>query len=195
MNEILALAAFSLVASGTPGPNNIMLWASGMQFGFRASVPHVIGTSLGLGTMALAAAAGIGVLVTTVPQVEFALKVIGSIYLLYLAYQVSGIGAIRRAQLAQPLSLLQAAAFQYVNPKAWFFALAAISTFRPTTLPIVVGSALVAGIMMAVIILTASAWAAGGTALKRLISGERTRRVIGIILALTLAATVALIWI
>ena len=85
MNEILALAAFGLVASGTPGPNNILLWASGMQFGFRASIPNVLGTSLGLGTMALGTAAGIGVLVTTVPQIELALKAIGSIYLLYLA--------------------------------------------------------------------------------------------------------------
>ena len=195
MNETLALAAFSIVASGTPGPNNIMLWGSGMQFGFRATVPHVTGTSLGLGTMALAVAAGIGILVTSVPQVELALKVIGSIYLLYLAYQIGSIGAIRRAQIAQPLSLLQAVAFQYVNPKAWFFALAAISTFRPTTLPIVVGSGIVAGTMMAVIVLTASAWAAAGSALNRLISGERTRRIISILLALTLAGTVGLIWI
>jgi threonine/homoserine/homoserine lactone efflux protein len=195
LNEILVLAAFGLVASGTPGPNNLLLWASGLQFGFRASVPHIAGTSLGLGSMALAVAAGIGVLVTTVPGLALVLQVVGSIYLLFLAYQVTGIGALRRTQLARPLSLFQAVAFQYVNPKAWFFALAAIATFRPPTLPWLLGSALVAGTMMAVIIPTASAWAAGGSALNRWISDERARRAISIGLALTLAATVALIWI
>ena len=87
MSDLVALVGFSIVSSVTPGPNNVMLWASGIQFGFRATLPHVIGTSIGIGTMAIAVAAGIGVLVTTVPQGELTLKLIGSLYLLYLAYQ------------------------------------------------------------------------------------------------------------
>ena len=195
MNKLFALAAFSLVAAGTPGPNNIVLWASGAKFGFRASIPHIIGTAIGLGTMAIAAAAGLGVLIETVPQIELALKVVGSIYLLYLAYQMSGIGAVQQAETERPLSVAQAVVFQYVNPKAWFFALAAVSSFRPPEFSVLLGSLLVAATMMIVILPAVGVWAVGGTAINRMISNERTRRILSIVLALTVVATVVLIWI
>ena len=87
MGELAGLAAFSFVRTVTPGPNNVMLWASGVQFGLRPTLPHVAGISIGIGTMAVGVAAGLGVLVTAVPEVELTLRVIGSLYLLYLAYQ------------------------------------------------------------------------------------------------------------
>ena len=195
MGQLAALIGFSFISSVTPGPNNILLWASGAEFGFRRTIRHVIGTALGIGSMALAVAAGLGALITTVPEIGFVMKVAGSIYLLYLAYRIAGARALERADIARPLGLLQAAAFQVINPKAWIFALGAITTFRPTDQPIVVGSILVAITMMLVVVPSAALWAAAGGALSRFISGERSSRVVSLGLAVLLAATVAYVWI
>jgi threonine/homoserine/homoserine lactone efflux protein len=195
MDELAALVGFSFVSSVTPGPNNILLWASGAEFGFRRTIPHVVGTALGIGSMALALAAGLGVLITTIPEIAFVMKVLGSGYLLYLAYQIAGARALERGSIARPLGLLQAAAFQAINPKAWVFALGALTTFRPTELAAVPGSILVAFTMMLVVIPTAALWAGGGDALSRLVSGERAQRIVSVILAALVVMTVALVWI
>lgn len=195
MDQLGALIAFSFVSSVTPGPNNILLWASGAEFGFRPTIPHVIGTALGIGLLALAVAGGLGALITTVPQIELVMKVVGSLYLLYLAYQIAGAGALERRAVSRPLGLRQAVTFQAINPKAWIFALGAITTFRPTDLPIMAGSILVAVTMMLVVIPTAALWAGGGGVLSRFISGERGLRIVSVGLAALLAATVAYVWI
>jgi len=145
--------------------------------------------------MALAAAAGIGALITTVPEIGFAMKLGGSAYLLYLGYQIAGARALERGDLARPLGLVQAAAFQAINPKAWIFALGAITTFRPVGLPVILGSVLVASTMMLVVIPTAALWAGGGGVLNRFIAGERVHRAVSLILAGLLAATVVYVWV
>jgi threonine/homoserine/homoserine lactone efflux protein len=191
---LLALAGFSFVSAATPGPNNVLLWASGATFGLRRTVPHIVGTALGIGAMALVVAAGLGALVTAVPALATAMKVGGSLYLLYLAIQIARAGSLQRADVARPLNLVGAAAFQAINPKAWIFALGAMSTFRPTDLPIPVGSILVAVTMMLVIVPSAALWAVGGDALNRLIAGDRTRRAVSLVLAALVAATVITVW-
>lgn len=195
MRDLLPLIGFSLVSSGSPGPNNLVLWASGIRFGYRATLPHVLGTAAGLGGMALAMAAGVGALVTAVPALQLVLRVAGSAYLLYLAYRIAGSRALRPSEAARPMPFAQAIAFQGVNPKAWIFALAAVTTFRPASLPVVSGSLLVAATMMVVIVVTASLWAAGGTAIGALASGPRAHRLMGGAMGLLLAASVATIWI
>jgi threonine/homoserine/homoserine lactone efflux protein len=190
-----ALVGFSLVASVTPGPNNVLLWASGAAFGFRRTVPHIIGTALGIGLIAVAVAGGLGALITTFPELALAMKVAGSVYLLFLAFQIAGAGALERCVVSRPLGLLQAATFQAINPKAWIFALGAITTFRPAGLPIMAGSILVALTMMVVVIPTAAIWAGGGGVLSRFVRGERGHRIVGLGLAALLAATVAYVWI
>lgn len=194
MEQLVALVGFSFVSALTPGPNNVLLWASGTEFGFRRTIRHVLGTAVGLGAMALAVAAGLGVLVTTIPEIAFAMKVAGSIYLLYLAYQIAGAHALQRAEIARPLGVLQAAAFQAINPKAWIFALGAITTFRPAAMPGLAGGALVAVTMMLVIVPSAALWAWGGGVLGRLVSGGRGQRVVSVVLAAMLAATVVTVW-
>lgn len=195
MNELGALVGFSFVTSVTPGPNNILLWGSGAEFGFRRTIPHVAGTALGIGLMALAVAGGLGVLITTFPAIGLVMKVAGSVYLLYLAYQIAGARALERREVGRPLGLLQATTFQAINPKAWIFALGAITTFRPTALPIIVGSVVVAVTMMVVVIPTAALWAGGGGVLGRFVSGGRAHRIVSLCLAALLAATVAYVWI
>ena len=194
LSQLPALVAFAFVSSVTPGPNNTVLWASGAQFGFRPTLPHVVGTSLGIGAMAVAVAGGLGALVTAFPPAELLLKATGSLYLLYLAYQIAVSGVIHRPEVARPLTLGQAMVFQCLNPKAWIFVLAAVSAFRPVELPVVIGSALVIMTMMLVVLPTAAAWAAGGTFISRLITGDRARRALSVALAVLLVATVVDLW-
>jgi threonine/homoserine/homoserine lactone efflux protein len=195
VQELAALIAFSVVSSITPGPNNVLLWASGAAFGTRRTLRHVVGTAVGIGAMALASAAGLAVLVTAVPGLAVAMRVAGSVYLLWLAWQIARSGAIREGVLAHPMGILSAAGFQVVNPKAWIFALGAVTTFRPTELPPVPGALATAAVMMAVIVPTALVWAAAGGAMARLLVNERSRRVISGVLAALVVATVALVWI
>jgi threonine/homoserine/homoserine lactone efflux protein len=194
MAAILALVGFSFVSSVTPGPNNVLLWASGASFGFRRTSRHIVGTAVGIAAMALVAAAGLAAIITAVPQIGIAMKVMGSIYLLWLAIQISRGGALAGTVVARPLGFREAAAFQMINPKAWIFALGAITTFRPPDLPLPTGSVLVAITMLIVILPTAALWAVGGDALSRLVSGQRAGRAFSLILAALVAATVLSVW-
>jgi threonine/homoserine/homoserine lactone efflux protein len=202
MNRLLGLAGFAFVGSITPGPNNALLWASGIRFGFRRTARHVVGTAVGMGALILAVAAGIGVLLRAVPGVELALKLLGSAYLLYLAVRIASGHGGDRTDVARPLGVLGGAAFQFANPKAWLFALVAVGTFLPPGLarsrqlglaPVAAALA-VAATSVVVILGTASVWAAGGATLNRLLADPRTRRAVSVTLALILAASVAFIW-
>jgi threonine/homoserine/homoserine lactone efflux protein len=195
VDTVLALVAFSFVSSVTPGPNNVLLWASGAAFGLRRTAPHIVGTAAGIGLMALASAAGLAALVTTVPGVAVGMKIVGSIYLLFLAFRIARAHGLAKGDLASPLGLIQAAAFQVVNPKAWIFALGAITTFRPSGLSAFDGSFVVAATMMAVILPTAALWAAAGGAINRQLTNERRRRAVSLLLAALVVATVASVWI
>jgi threonine/homoserine/homoserine lactone efflux protein len=195
LGQLVGLVAFGFVISVTPGPNNTLLWTSGARFGFRRTVPLVAATSLGIGSMALASAAGLGAVVVAMPAAALVLKVVGSAYLLYLAYRIAFSGAMHRSSTDRPLNLAQALLFQWVNPKGWIFALAAVSAFRPPQLPIAAGSALVIATMMVVVIPSAVLWAAGGTLISRFLSGDRTRRAVSVVLALLLVASVAQLWV
>ena len=194
MIQLLGLVGFSFVSAVTPGPNNILLWASGATFGLRRTVPHVLGTAVGLGAMALAAAAGIAALLAALPVLGVAMRVAGSAYLLFLAWQIARSGTLAAGEASRPLSIPEAAAFQVVNPKAWIFALGAVTTFRPPELSEVVGSLAIAAVMMAVILPAAGLWAAFGDALGSLLRRERTRRVVNLVLAALVVATIALVW-
>ena len=191
----VALLAFAFVGTVSPGPNNTVLWASGLRFGFRRTVPHVLGTALGIGLLVVAVAAGIGALFEVVPAAELVLKIVGSLYLLYVAYLVLGSGGIGRTEVSDPLSIWQAIAFQCVNPKAWIFTIAAVGTFLPPRLPWVIGALVLTGTLMVVVVGSSSIWAVGGAALGRVVDDERTRRFVSIGLAALLVASVTLLWI
>jgi threonine/homoserine/homoserine lactone efflux protein len=194
MNELLGLAGFAFVGSITPGPNNSLLWASGIRFGFRRTGRHVVGTALGMGVLILAVAAGIGVVLLAVPGAELGLKLVGSAYLLYLAARIAVSRGSSQAVVSRPLGVLGAAAFQFANPKAWLFALAAVGTFLPPGLAPVPAALTVSATSAVVIVATAAVWAAGGAALNRVVAGGRAQRVVSVVLALLLAASVAFIW-
>jgi threonine/homoserine/homoserine lactone efflux protein len=194
MEALIGLAGYAFVAAVTPGPNNVILWAAGVQFGFRATLPYIAGIAIGVGAMILAAAAGIGALIAAVPALETLLKLAGSAYLLYLAYRIAGSAAVREGEVASAPSFRQSIGFQFVNVKAWFFVLGAVSAFRPPGTNLLVGALLMTALCMAIIVPSASVWAAGGHVLGRFVTGSRTHRAISLVLALLLAGMVILIW-
>ncbi|WP_187428165.1 Cysteine/O-acetylserine efflux protein [Roseobacter fucihabitans] len=131
--EILsALALFAFVSSATPGPNNLMLMASGANYGFTRSIPHMLGISIGFSVMIVLVGAGLSQIFETYPISHTILKIISVAYLAYLAWKIATAAPIKKdTSQGTPMTFLQAAAFQWVNPKAWAMALTALSVYAP----------------------------------------------------------------
>ena len=128
----LALALFAFVSSITPGPNNLMLMASGANFGFRRTIPHMLGVALGFVFIVLMVGVGLVQVFDTFPISYTVLKVVSVVYLLWLAWKIANAGpAEASSDTGTPMTFVQAAAFQWVNPKAWAMALTAISAYTP----------------------------------------------------------------
>lgn len=126
----LSFVLYSFVTSITPGPNNIMLAASGVNFGFKRSIPHILGIGCGFGFMVVVVGLGIGSILSSNVILYECLKIIGIAYLLYLAYKIYRSGAMETdTKQSKPLTFMQAALFQWVNPKAWVMALGAMTTY------------------------------------------------------------------
>lgn len=129
---LAALAVFAFATSITPGPNNLMLMASGANFGFRRTIPHMLGIGIGFTVMLVMVGAGLIQLFDRWPASYDALKVVSVLYLLWLAWKTATAAGLReRDGSGRPLSFLQAAAFQWVNPKAWAMALTAMTAYAP----------------------------------------------------------------
>ncbi len=128
-----AMVVFACVMAFTPGPNNILLAASGVNFGFARTIPHMAGVSLGFLVLLVACAAGLGLVFAAVPALHIVLKVVGAAYMLWLAYKVATAHLATDAKApARPFTFLQAAAFQWVNPKGVVAAVSAIAIYvRP----------------------------------------------------------------
>ena len=169
LNAIFALVLFAFVSSITPGPNNLMLLSSGTRFGFRRTIPHMLGVAIGFALMIALVGLGLARLFIAYPSVRFALKV-GSIgYLVYLAWKIATAPPPQANSVGdegRPMSFLQAAAFQWVNPKAWTMALTALSAYMPPTDPWL-GLMIVSLVFGTVNLPSVSIWAAMGTQLRR----------------------------
>lgn len=127
---ILAFLPFLVSMSFTPGPNNILVANSGVNFGFRATIPHMLGIAVGVAAMMLLIGFGLGQLFLAMPLVHQALKAVGTIYLVYLAWRIATATSVSTAvRISRPLTLLQGAAFQCVNIKGWIIAISAITTY------------------------------------------------------------------
>ena len=163
---LAALALFAFVSSITPGPNNTMLMASGANFGFRASIPHMIGVSGGFLLLVVAVGLGLGGLFAAYPELHDVLAVAGGLYLLWLAWKIatsSGLGMGEAG--ARPQTFLQAAAFQWVNPKAWVMAVTAMATYTDETQYFL--TVMLVGVAFAAVNLpSVSTWAGFGSALR-----------------------------
>ncbi len=128
----LALVAYAFVGSATPGPNNVMLLASGVNFGLRRTVPHMAGIALGHALMVFIVGIGLVGVFVTLPAARMVLTAISAVYLLWLAWKIAQATPPEgRAEGGRPLTFLQAAGFQWVNPKAWVIAIGAVTLYAP----------------------------------------------------------------
>lgn len=194
MESLLPLATFAFVSSITPGPNNIMLTSSGILFGFVRSIPHMLGITFGFGVLLLLCAAGIGTLVLAVPEMHVVLKVLGSAYLLYLAWQLRSMAIGQARASARPMSFAGAALFQFANPKAWVMAVTGVSAFLPLVQPVWLAIALFCLVFCAINLPCVSVWAGAGAALRRHLGKPAWQRVFcGMMVLLTVYSAVA-IW-
>ena len=188
-DTLLALTGFAFVSSITPGPNNFMLLASGSNFGFARTLPHMFGIAAGFCSLLLGIGFGLGALLTAWPALHLALKIAGGSYLLYLSWKI----ATNRSMgdggtVSRPLTFLQAAAFQWVNPKAWMMALTAMALYTAPKAHIV-SVLLVALAFMLVNLLCISVWAGFGTVLRRVLSSPARLKWFNIVMGILLAAT------
>jgi len=182
---ILPLMMFALVSSITPGPNNLMLLASGANFGFRRSVPHMLGISLGFALMALLVGIGLAQVFELYPVLKLVLKVLAVVYMLYLAWKIANATAPKAVSGAgKPFTFLQAAAFQWVNPKAWAMALTAVTVYAPNQELVVI--AVVAGVFTAVNLPSVTFWAVLGQQAQRVLTNQRRLRAFNITMAVLL---------
>lgn len=163
---LLAVVLYGIVSSVTPGPNNFMLLASGVNFGFRRTIPHMLGIAGGFASLLLAVGFGLGAVLTTFPSLHLVLKVAGAAYLMYLAYRIATSRSLGDGNgRAEPMSFMQAAAFQWVNPKAWAMAVTAMALYTSTAAPI-------ASVLIIVVVFTlvnlpcVSVWAGFGVVLR-----------------------------
>ncbi|MEZ5769639.1 MAG: LysE family translocator [Paracoccaceae bacterium] len=129
----LALLGFVVIMCFTPGPNNLMLMASGTNYGYRPTLPHLAGVVFGFSLMVVLVGLGLMAVFTRLPELRTALKVVSVAYLLYLAWKIARAAPPDSAATPQgrPLTFLQASAFQWVNPKGWTMALTGITAYAP----------------------------------------------------------------
>ena len=189
---LMALVAFAFVTSVTPGPNNVMLMASGANFGLRRTLPHMLGVALGFGLMVALLGLGVDRLIAGSPQLALAMKWVSMAYMLWLAWKIAhASGPIGKGDVAaRPMSFLAACAFQWVNPKAWMMGLGALSAYSAGA-----GGALtVALIFTAVNLPSVAIWAAMGQGLRGVLQQPGRlalfNRVMAVLLVVSMAPVV-----
>lgn len=187
---LLAFIAFAFVTSVTPGPNNMMLLASGVNFGLRRSVPHMLGISLGFMVLVMAVGLGLGQVFERFPALYTILRYLGAAYLLYLAWKIARAGApdSQGKQPGKPFSFLQAAAFQWVNPKAWVMAIGAITTYTPQD-NFVANVLVIAALFALVNCPSVGIWTMAGSLLRNWLDDPRVLRAFNLLMALLLVAS------
>lgn len=187
---LVSLIGFAFATSATPGPNTLMLLASGVNFGFRRTIPHMMGIGVGFLGLLLCVGFGLGALLEQMPALYLALKFAGGAYLVYLAWRIAmarSIGEGGKAG-ARPMSFVEAAAFQWVNPKAWVMAIAAMATFtNPANLTL--STILVALVFFFVNIPSASIWTVCGAMLREWLNHPTRLKVFNISMAILLVVS------
>lgn len=185
MNELMPFATYCLLMSGTPGPNNMMLVANGAHYGYRRTLPAILGTSTGVAVLTFAMCVGLGAVFAAFPLLHQALKLAGTLYLLVLAWKL----AAAPASLGRPpqrVGFAQAALFQAVNPKSWIRAVTVASVFMPADWGLGTGALFVSLVGALIGFPCVSMWALFGAGIGRFLSSPARRRAFNVIMATSL---------
>ena len=192
-NLIFALVSFYFVMYVTPGPNNAMVLASGLKFGFFKSIPHMTGITIGHVTQLILVCLGLGKIFQIYPEIQSILKILCAIYLIYLGYKIVGSFSKLKDDDSRPLKFYEAALFQIVNPKAWTISSMAASSFLPKDGNLFFSIIFIASVALIICPISISPWAAFGSGIKNLVKNNKIKVIIEFFLAFLLLITAILI--
>ena len=192
MQALMPVLLFATSAMLTPGPNNFMIMNSGLSFGIRRSMPHFLGVVLGFPAMVLLVAIGFGELFNQYDWIKAALKIVGTFYMLYLAWQILRSNSLNEVSEAKPFKFAQAVLFQWVNPKAWICLISAISVFSLAANPLW-NAVLISLVFLLVCAPSLGVWLVFGVSLKELLQNPLYRRVFNFIMAGCLVGSIILL--
>ena len=192
-NLIFALISFYFVMYVTPGPNNAMVLASGLKFGFLKSIPHMTGITIGHVTQLILVCIGLGKIFQIFPELQNILKILCAIYLIYLGYKIIGSFSKIKDDDSRPLKFYEAALFQIVNPKAWTISSMAASGFLPKDGNLIISILFISCIALIICPISISPWAAFGSGIKNLVKNNKIKVIIEFFLAFLLLITAILI--
>jgi len=193
INLLFALISFYFVMYVTPGPNNAMVLTSGLKFGFLKTIPHMSGITIGHITQLILVCFGLGKIFQIFPQIQYVLKLICSIYLLYLGYKIIGSFSKIKEDGSTPLKFYEAALFQIVNPKAWTISTMAASSFLPKEGNLIISIFFIAIVALIICPISISPWAAFGSAIRNFVKNKKIKALIEYFLAFLLLITAILI--
>lgn len=194
MEYYFSLLLFCVSSSITPGPNNLMILMSGINFGVKRSLPHYFGILFGFSAMVFLVGMGLARVFARFPILHQVIKYLGAIYMLYLAYQIirssSSLKDVKSAH--RPLSFFKAVLFQWVNPKAWVMGIGAVSAFTVINLPMTSQVVIISFIYLLVGIPCIAFWLLGGVAVRRYMNNPRHLQIFNVTMGILLIASIIL---
>ncbi len=194
MNNLFPLLLFCLSTTLTPGPNNFLLMNSGLNHGIRKSLSHYLGICIGFPLMVLLVSLGFGELFKQHLWIKHLLKIMGSAYMLYLAYQILfSLSKPKNSESIKPFSFIQAVLFQWINPKAWLMVISASSIFSLTT-NYIHNAIIISMVFLLVGLPCIGSWLVGGAYLRQLLKNAKQQKIFNILMALCLIASIILIF-
>ena len=188
-----ALISYYFVMFATPGPNNAMLTASGIKFGFKKTLPHLFGIPFGHVIQITLVCFGLGTLFQKYPDIQLYLKWLCFFYLLYLGWKIIGSFDTKEKETGRPLKFYEAALFQFINPKAWVVALTAATAFFPTEENFIIATSFVAITAPFICFPSICLWALFGSSIKLIIRNTKAKKIIEYLLAILLIVTAVII--
>jgi threonine/homoserine/homoserine lactone efflux protein len=194
-DQAAAFFLFAVVAAITPGPANTLILATASAVGARRGLACVLGTSIGMGLLLFASALGLGQLVRAQPLLLKTMNYGGAILLLWLAWKIANAGRASDLEPAKPVGFLAAAAFQWVNPKAWLVAISAAGTYlQATPVNAWIQALTFSAVFFAAALPSNLVWLALGASLHRWLRDERRARIFNVLMALALALSIVLMF-
>jgi len=193
LNLFIGLVTFYFVMYVTPGPNNAMVLTSGVKFGFSKTIPHMSGITIGHVCQTVVVCLGLGKIFQMFPNIQNVLKIICSLYLLYLGYKIIGSFSKIKEDGSRPLKFYEASLFQLVNPKAWTISTMVASGFLPNDEKLIISILFISITALIICPLSISVWAAFGTGIRNLVKNNKKKAIVEYFLAILLLITAIMI--
>ena len=193
VNLFFALVSFYFVMYVTPGPNNAMVLTSGIKFGFSKTIPHMSGITIGHVLQTIIVCLGLGKVFQMFPEIQYTLKIICALYLLYLGYKIIGSFSKIKDDGSRPLKFYEASLFQLVNPKAWTISIMVASGFLPKDEKLIISISFISITALIICPLSISIWAAFGSGIRNLVKNNKKKAFVEYFLAILLLITAIMI--